>query len=826
MSVDRQRLEDVGYMTCMTLTLLGNYAQTGHFGGPLAYTPFNVAAHLAGPEQGGLRYDYRRPKHPYSDKFMLAAGHCAPTCYALWMILGQAMYRKYHATGDQRYYVAPDVAMLPIDALGFRRGAGALKTLLSDQGLADDSLFAQAKGRGIRALSGHIESTDVTNDVNGGPSGIGIATAAGKAAFWNIVGAPMGTPKVIAFEGEFAMTEGHAQEVKTQALAFQVGKRLRIFLSDNNAGIDDALIGGVVAKKFTGYRLVDQWTSYGWNVFHLPDGHDYDQIAGVMKKMENWDSADRRPMIVIGTTVKGYWPGAVNGKIPGAGDQVVGYPSHPYNMKMNSEYFVALAQTFEQRYGVEFAGIRKGPVTDPRERLIQFKTNIDVVMSVLDKNGLGDWVADRLVQIGDTVTDHLPLRIDVKHDPFLDDRLRVANLPEEPQTLAVRNAISGAEKQLKIALFRKAGEVAGARRGISEMVKWLNYVTDNRMLSLSADLSESINLEHGSIWGHYDPETNPLGTRIKAAIQEAGNASSAIGLVGQNASVDPDKFAGVWAVSGTYGAFTPLMYTPARVWSQQNQDSKFRTGVLHILAGHSGPETAADARTHFGIFAPQVWKLFPRDEVINLSFWDYNDVAPGYFAAAELAARDKKVGVIVIEVARPDFRVADRSTFADKDLRAAAKGLYVIRDFAAGKPKHGYVVAQGSSATFNLISVLPRLEQAGVNVKVVAAISEELFDRQPESYRNAVLPAEARQDLMFVMSGTRRMWPLRNVGSLTDDYSLTADQENIWLTGGTEADVIAEAHLDPESIFAGVQHFAQNRAKRLAQQRAVLDKLG
>ena len=149
---ERQQLEDIGYMTCMTLTLLGNYAQTGHFGGPLAYTPFNVAAHLAGPELGGLRYDYRRPKHPYGDKFMLAAGHCAPTCYALWMILGQAMYRKHQATGDKRYHVAPDIAMLPVDALGFRRGAGALKTLLSDQGLTDHPLFAQAKGRGIRAL--------------------------------------------------------------------------------------------------------------------------------------------------------------------------------------------------------------------------------------------------------------------------------------------------------------------------------------------------------------------------------------------------------------------------------------------------------------------------------------------------------------------------------------------------------------------------------------------------------------------------------------------------------------------------------------------------
>ena len=204
---------------------------------------------------------------------------------------------------------------------------------------------------------------------------------------------------------------------------------------------------------------------------------------------------------------------------------------------------------------------------------------------------------------------------------------------------------------------------------------------------------------------------------LTAAIQEAGNASTAIGLVSQSASLDPEQFAGVWAVSGTYGAFTPLMYTPARVWSQQNQDSKFRTGVLHILAGHSGPETAADARTHFGIFAPQVWKLFPRDQVINLSFWDYNDVAPGYFAAAEIAARDKKVGLLVIEVARPDFRGADRTTFADSDLRAAAKGLYVIRDFAPGQPRHGYVVAQGSSSTFNLVSVLPRLTAAGIDAR-------------------------------------------------------------------------------------------------------------
>ena len=194
---ERQQMEDIGFMTCMALTLLGNYSQTGHFGGPLAYTPYNVAVHLAGPDLGGLRFDYRRPKHPYSDKFMLAAGHCAPTCYALWMIMGEALYKKHQASGDARYYVAPKDGFLSVDALGFRRGAGALKTLLQDQGLADHPLFAQAKGRGIRALSGHIESTDQTNDVNGGPSGVGMALAAGKAAFWDIVGGPVGrSPKL------------------------------------------------------------------------------------------------------------------------------------------------------------------------------------------------------------------------------------------------------------------------------------------------------------------------------------------------------------------------------------------------------------------------------------------------------------------------------------------------------------------------------------------------------------------------------------------------------------------------------------------------------
>ena len=113
-----------------------------------------------------------------------------------------------------------------------------------------------------------------------------------------------------------------------------------------------------------------------------------------------------------------------------------------------------------------------------------------------------------------------------------------------------------------------------------------------------------------------------------------------------------------------------------------------------------------------------------------------------------------------------------------------------------------------------------------MNVRVIAAISEELFRRQSAEYQDSVLPASAKYDLMIVTTGTRRMWPVQNVGPLTDEYSLTSDWDNQWLTGGSEADVIAEAHLDAESIYKGIKRFAADRDSRLSRQREALAGLG
>ena len=162
--------------------------------------------------------------------------------------MGQALDRKFKATGDKRYYVDPEVAMLPIDALGFRRGAGALKNLLARARPRRSSALRAGQGarhQGAGRPCGNAPTSPTTSTAARPVSAS--RRPPGKRRSGTSSARPV-RPKSSPFEGEFAMTEGHAQELKTQALALQVGKRLRIILSDNNAGIDDVLIGGVVAR--------------------------------------------------------------------------------------------------------------------------------------------------------------------------------------------------------------------------------------------------------------------------------------------------------------------------------------------------------------------------------------------------------------------------------------------------------------------------------------------------------------------------------------------------------------------------------------------------
>ena len=64
--------------------------------------------------------------------------------------------------------------------------------------------------------------------------------------------------------------------------------------------------------------------------------------------------------------------------------------------------------------------------------------------------------------------------------------------------------------------------------------------------------------------------------------------------------------------------------------------------------------------------------------------------------------------------------------------------------------------------------------------------------------------------------------PITGLGPLTEEYSLFSDWDNQWLSGGTEEDVIAEAHLDESSITSAIKKFSSEREQRLERQRQEL----
>ena len=113
-------------------------------------------------------------------------------------------------------------------------------------------------------------------------------------------------------------------------------------------------------------------------------------------------------------------------------------------------------------------------------------------------------------------------------------------------------------------------------------------------------------------YGWYERHGSAEGVLLPQEITEFVNAGIMVGLATVNLSTDPgERFEGFWGTTSAYGSCSYLLYGPVRLFSQLAQDCELKLGKVLWVAGHSGPETADDSRTHFGVFAPGVTQLVP-----------------------------------------------------------------------------------------------------------------------------------------------------------------------------------------------------------------------
>jgi transketolase len=742
------------------IDLMLNYRQSGHPGGSRSKVHAFVATLLS----GAMRWDIRHPEKPFGDRFILIAGHTVPLIYATFPILNEALRCKYEQTGDEKYLIAGGAARAVYweDLVNFRHNRG---------------------------LPGHAEMAGKTLFLkfNTGPSGHGSPVAAGEAFALKRAGA--GEVKVFAFEGEGGLTPGANHETMNSAWGLGLSN-LKYVIDWNDFGIDDHRISSVV------YGTPRDWFgSHGWRVTEAEDGSDWESVARAVIDLSFGDDPKGVPSVMYMKTRKGRGYNKFDNK------------SHGSPHKMNSDVFWETKKPFMQKYGVTFEGFGEEAPKSPSDILDQAAANFKVVIDVVrNDQELVDYIADTLVEIGESVPDKIPgFKIDVSRNPLHDEKLYdYRNYPAE--------------------MFAKPGEKKPNRAGLAAFGAWVNTWCEKEygrplFMAMSADLADSTNIsgfakDFGGLKGRgwYHRDENPDGVLLPQCITEFANAGLSVGIASVNFASDPfEDFNGFLATCSTYGSFVYLKYGPMRLFSQLAQDCEIKVGKVLWVAGHSGPETADDSRTHFGIFSPGITQLFPEGSVINLHPWEYNEV-PVVIGASLQTDRN----IIVIHLTRPPIEIPDRKKLGIPSHFEAARGAYVIRPYRDDLPRMGTVLVQGTSTTSNLLKILPDLDREGINVKIVAAISWQLFEMQDEEYKNSVYPATERLDAMAVTNRARRLMCDWIDPGISASYSVSADWDDRWRTGGTLDEVLEEAHISPQWILDGIRKFARERDRRLA----------
>ena len=749
---------------CIDLSL--NYRQSGHPGGSRSKVHMMVALLLS----GAMRWDLLRPWRRFGDRFVLSAGHTVPLVYATLAVLNEAVRARHERSGDPLFAFPDD-----------GRWALTWEWLL---------LLRRHGG-----LPGHAEMEGRTLFLkfNTGPSGHGMPPAAGEALALKLAGADQ--VKVFVFEGEGGLTPGSAHETKNTA--WGLGLDNLIFMVDwNDFGIDPRPASSVVAGT-----PADWFAPYGWRVTGTEHGMEWGPVTRTVLSAACDSGSGSAPTMAWFVTQKGRGYGKVDAA------------SHGTPFPMNASQFWDVRKQFMARYGVTYQGVDSPAPADPAAVQAQAAANLGIAMSVLRRDeDLVTWLSDRLLAIAETVPDSLNGFRLGRSEVFSDRRIfDVANYPDS--------------------MWKKPGEKAPNRAGLAAWGAYVNTLALRDygrplFIAASADLAESTNIagfgqDYGGLpgTGWYERSSNPFGALLPTEITEFTNAGMVAGLATVNLASDPfSEFDGFWGACSTYGSFSYLKYGPMRLFSQLAQDTELKVGKLLWIAGHSGPETAEDSRTHFGIFSIGVTQLFPEGHVIDLHPWEYNEVPVMLGAAFGL-----DVPIVALHLTRPPVEIPDREALGIPSHLAAARGAYVLREYRPGLARGGTVFVRGTMPVRNLVNLLPSLDAEGINVKIVAALSPQLFARQPVAYRESVAGPADRLDAMVITNGAFKLMREWADGPLAREYSLSSDWDDRWRTGGSVAEVIEEAHLDEAHILTALERFAASRPERLRRIREMLD---
>jgi transketolase len=167
-----------------------------------------------------------------------------------------------------------------------------------------------------------------------------------------------------------------------------------------------------------------------------------------------------------------------------------------------------------------------------------------------------------------------------------------------------------------------------------------------------------------------------------------------------------------------------------------------RLAVKYVFT-HDSVALGEDGPTHQPIEQLAGFRAMPNLTVIRPA--DANEVAEAWKVAMQISD-----GPVMLVMSRQNLPVLDREKFAT--AVGLTHGAYILADSPRGRPEL-ILIATGSEV-HPALEAWRQLTDQGRRVRLVSMPSWELFEKQPEDYRNTVFPPEITARLAIEAAAT------------------------------------------------------------------------
>ena len=331
----------------------------------------------------------------------------------------------------------------------------------------------------------------------------------------------------------------------------------------------------------------------------------------------------------------------------------------------------------------------------------------------------------------------------------------------------LENSMKGEISKEALDIPQFGSEKAIATRSASGTV--LNHIAKYipQLMGGSADLTPSNNtLPAGE--ESFSPE-NPKGRYIRYGVREHGMAAIMNGMA---------LHGGVLPYSGTFFVFSDYMRPAMRMSALMEQQ------VVYVLT-HDSIGLGEDGPTHQPEAHLWAYRMIPNMTVIRPM--DANETAEAWKSALK-----NKKGPTCLVLTRQNLPVYDRAGLGWAKSEETQKGGYVLcedKDFEA------IIIATGSEVEL-AVEAKAKLNEQGVKVRIVSMPSTNIFDEQPQEYKESVLPKNILKRVA-VEAGVTLGWYKyvglegRVIG--LDRFGASAPYKTLYKEFGITTDSIVEA---------------------------------